>query len=172
MPRYIDLKILISEIPSFMSVLFSIPCILSLVTMCITVLRLSVIHNFMLVRRPLNPEFKMYIGQMSIWFTNAAKLQDPPITDEQEIKMIVEDNARTFGFIQILCVVWAVPIGYVLDRKLDKCKKNPTKANPATSRTEEVPFLESKEEDNGETYERVQKLRNTRDAYFITVVSL
>ena len=43
----------------------------------------------------------MYIGQMSIWFTNAAKLQDPPITDEQEIKMIVEDNARTFGFIQI-----------------------------------------------------------------------
>ena len=113
----------------------------------------------------------MYIGQMSIWFTNAAKLQDPPITDEQEIKMIVEDNARTFGFIQILCVVWAVPIGYVLDRKLDKCRKNPTKANPATSRSEEVPFLESKEDDNGETYERVQKLRNTRDAYFITVVS-
>jgi len=140
------------EIPSFMSVLFSIPCILSLVTMCITVLRLS-----------------MYIGQMSIWFTNAAKLQDPPITDEQEIKMIVEDNARTFGFIQILCVVWAVPIGYVLDRKLDQCKKNPSKANPATSRTEEVPFLESKDENNGQTYERVQKLRNTRDAYFITV---
>ena len=108
---------------------------------------------------------------MSIWFTNAAKLQDPPITDEQEIKMIVEDNARTFGFIQILCVVWAVPIGYVLDRKLDQCKKNPSKANPATSRTEEVPFLESKDENNGQTYERVQKLRNTRDAYFITVVS-
>ena len=165
-----------------MSVLFSIPCILSLVTMCITVLRLSVIHNFNScpsdglhrpLHRPLNPEFKMYIGQMSIWFTNAAKLQDPPITDEQEIKMIVEDNARTFGFIQILCVVWAVPIGYVLDRKLDKCKKTPTKANPATSRTEEVALLDGAKEgdDNGQTYERVQKLRNTRDAYFITVVS-
>ena len=36
---------IISEIPSFASVLFSIPCILSLVTMCITVLRLSVIYN-------------------------------------------------------------------------------------------------------------------------------
>ena len=110
---------------------------------------------------------------MSIWFTNAARLQDPPITDEQEINEIVQDNTRIFGFIQILCVVWAVPIGYVLDRKLDSCKKNPSKANPATSRTEEVALLDGAKEgdDNGQTYERVQKLRNTRDAYFITVVS-
>lgn len=141
------------EIPSFMAVLFSIPCILSLVTMCITVLRLS-----------------MYIGQMSIWFTNAAKLQDPPINDEKEIKEIVEQNARIFGFIQILCIVWALPIGKVLDRKLDDCKKNPTNANPVTSRDEDVPLMESKPMLNdGRTFEKVQKLRNTRDAYFITV---
>ena len=30
---------------------------------------------------------------------------------------------------------------------------------------------ETNEDDSGNTYERVQKLRNTRDAYIITVVS-
>ena len=42
--------------------------------------------------------------------------------------------------------------------------------------TELDPFLpkkvaETNEDDSGNTYERVQKLRNTRDAYIITVVS-
>jgi len=148
------------EIPSFMSVLFSIPCILSLVTMCITVLRLS-----------------MYIGQMELWFKNAALLNG--YTEENAIKEIIEKNAMTFGFIQILCVVWAVPIGYVLDRKLTECKKNPKKqlvADDSRLDTELDPLFkkvaETNEDDSGNTYERVQKLRNTRDAYIITVVSL
>ena len=146
------------EIPSFMSVLFSIPCILSLVTMCITVLRLS-----------------MYIGQMSLWFTNAAKLNG--ITEENDIKALVEKNVMIFGFIQILCVVWAYPIGWVLDRRLDDCKPNPepqlhVRSNqddenlPLTSKSKEI------DTDDSRTYSRVQKLRNTRDAYIITVICL
>ena len=51
----------------------------------------------------------MYIGQMSLWFTNAAKLNN--ITEEDDIQDLVDDQAQIFGFIQILCVVWAYPIG-------------------------------------------------------------
>ena len=51
----------------------------------------------------------MYIGQMELWFKNAALLNGH--TEENAIKEIIEKNAMTFGFIQILCVVWAVPIG-------------------------------------------------------------
>lgn len=150
------------NIPSFISVMFSIPCILSLVTMCITVLRLS-----------------MYIGQMSLWFTNAAKLNQ--ITDEDEIKELVETQVEIFGFIQILCVVWAYPIGQVLDRRLDNCKPDPKPKLKVTSQDDEVMPLTATDEkgnktDNDEnderTYGRVQKLRNTRDAYIITVACL
>ena len=56
--------------------------------------------------------FQMYIGQMSLWFKNAA-LQNE-ITEEDEIKDIIEHNTMVFGFIQILCFVWAVPIGKYL----------------------------------------------------------
>ena len=46
---------------------------------------------------------------MELWFKNAALLNGH--TEENAIKEIIEKNAMTFGFIQILCVVWAVPIG-------------------------------------------------------------
>ena len=49
---------------------------------------------------------------MSLWFKNAA-LQNE-ITEEDEIKDIIEHNTMVFGFIQILCFVWAVPIGKYL----------------------------------------------------------
>lgn len=153
------------EIPSFMSVLFSIPCILSLVTMCITVLRLS-----------------MYIGQMSLWFKNAA-LQNE-ITEEDEIKDIIEHNTMVFGFIQILCFVWAVPIGFVLDRKLLECKPDPKPAPKLVANDNRIdesqPLVEKNVMEKKEvteypsdvTYSRVQKLRNTRNAYIITVLCL
>ena len=51
----------------------------------------------------------MYIGQMSMWFTNAALRND--IKEEEDIKDLVEHNTMLFGFIQILCFVWAAPIG-------------------------------------------------------------
>jgi len=149
------------EIPSFMSVLFSIPCILSLVTMCITVLRLS-----------------MYIGQMDLWFTNAAKMNG--VTEEADIQLVLDEQSQIFGFIQILCVVWAYPIGQVLDRQLDNVRPDPPKANlRVTNRDddENVPLTDQTkdnetDEHEGKTYGRVQKLRNTRDAYIITVACL
>ena len=51
----------------------------------------------------------MYIGQMSLWFTNAAKMNG--ITEDEEIQDLIDNQAQIFGFIQILCVVWAYPIG-------------------------------------------------------------
>ena len=63
-----------------------------------------------------------------------------------------------------------------MDRKLDDCKPNPKPQLVASNRTE-TPLLAKDSEgsksidDDGRTYERVQKLRNTRDAYIITVVS-
>jgi MFS family permease len=169
------------EIPKFMSnqVLFSIPCILSLVTMCITVLRLS-----------------MYIGQMPIWFTNAALIHNDKISssgedscewteenpddnciwNEKRIDDIVKENVMIFGFMQILCVVWAPFIGYVLDKKLTNCKPNPKPQLTVTNREEEALISNKNSEANsssdGITFERVQKLRNTRDAYFITTACL
>ena len=62
----------------------------------------------------------MYIGQMELWFKNAALLNGH--TEENAIKEIIEKNAMTFGFIQILCVVWAVPIGK--NKKIVETKKN------------------------------------------------
>ena len=69
-------------------------------------------------------------------------------------------------------------LGYVLDRKLTECKKNPKKqlvADDSRLDTELDPLFkkvaETNEDDSENTYERVQKLRNTRDAYIITVVS-
>ena len=49
---------------------------------------------------------------MSLWFKNAALLNG--FTEELDIKDIIEKNAATFGFIQVLCVVWALPIGKLL----------------------------------------------------------
>jgi len=151
------------EIPSFSSVLFSIPCALSLITMCITVLRLS-----------------YYIGSMTIWFENAAKISN--VTDEQEIKSIVDENTSLFGFLQPLCILWSIPIGYVLDRKFAVSKENPKKlAEAATNRDDGIPLLSENDRknekevettDSSVTFKRVQQLRNTRDAYFITVACL
>ena len=66
----------------------------------------------------------------------------------------------------------------MLDRQLDNVRPDPPKgALKVTNRDddENVPLtnktaVESDEHD-GKTYGRVQKLRNTRDAYIITVVS-
>ena len=46
---------------------------------------------------------------MSLWFTNAAILNG--INEEEEIQDLVDNQAQIFGFIQVLCVVWALPIG-------------------------------------------------------------
>jgi len=123
----------------------------------------------------------MYIGQMSLWFTNAAILNG--INEEDEIQDLVDNQAQIFGFIQVLCVVWALPIGQVLDRKLDNVRPDPPKANlRVTNRDddENVPLTDKNNNetvngdkvDEGITYGRVQKLRNTRDAYIITVACL
>ena len=69
--------------------------------------------------------------------------------------------------------------GQVLDRQLDNVRPDPPKANlRVTNRDddENVPLTEHTKENEtdeheGKTYGRVQKLRNTRDAYIITVVS-
>jgi len=99
---------------------------------------------------------------------------DNCIWDENKIGEVVKENVMIFGFMQILCVVWAPLIGYVLDKKLTNCKPNPQVQLSVTNREEELLISEKnkKEENNsnGITYERVQKLRNTRDAYFITTV--
>ena len=51
----------------------------------------------------------MYIGQMDLWFTNAAKMNG--VTEEADIQLVLDEQSQIFGFIQILCVVWAYPIG-------------------------------------------------------------
>ena len=68
-----------------------------------------------------------------------------------------------------------------MDRKLIESKKNPNKSLIATenSRSDGEALLKpngksdgkNNERDDGVTYERVQKLRNTRDAYIVTCVS-
>ena len=63
-----------------------------------------------------------------------------------------------------------------MDRKLTECKKNPVKRIVVNdSRIDESQPLVSKtisnDDSDGVTYERVQKLRNTRNAYCVTVVS-
>lgn len=149
------------EIPSFISVLFSIPCILSLVTMCITVLRLS-----------------YYINSLNLWFENAARSQG--MTDEKEIKALVDANSSTFGYIQPLCILWSIPIGYVIDRNFSKSKENPkAMSESASNRDDGIPLLtaggdtmETSTDVDGVTFKRVQQLRNTRDAYLITVALL
>ena len=67
----------------------------------------------------------------------------------------------------------------MLDRQLDNVRPDPPKANlRVTNRDddENVPLTDQTkdnetDEHEGKTYGRVQKLRNTRDAYIITVVS-
>ena len=114
---------------------------------------------------------------MTIWFENAAKMSD--ITDEQAIKKIVDDNSSLFGYLQPLCILWSIPIGYVLDRKFAQSKENPTPiADSPSNRDDGIPLISAKSDSDkatesnnssGVTYKRVQQLRNTRDAYFITV---
>ena len=71
----------------------------------------------------------MYIGQMPLWFTNAAVIhndkiegddpcvwsEDNPddncVWDENKMGEVVKDYVMIFGFMQILCVVWAPLIG-------------------------------------------------------------
>ena len=71
----------------------------------------------------------------------------------------------------------------MLDRKLDNVRPDPPKANlRVTNRDddENVPLTDKNNNetvngdkvDEGITYGRVQKLRNTRDAYIITVVCI
>ena len=51
----------------------------------------------------------MYIGQMSLWFRNAGKLTG--MDNEADLAELYDNQTMIFGFIQILCVVWAAPIG-------------------------------------------------------------
>jgi hypothetical protein len=77
---------------------------------------------------------------MTIWFENAAKISN--VTDEQEIKAIVDENTSLFGYLQPLCVLWSIPIGYVLDRKFADSKENPKKlAEAASNRDDGIPLL-------------------------------
>ena len=68
-------------------------------------------------------------------------------------------------------------LGQVLDRQLDNVRPDPPKgALKVTNRDddENVPLTTKgaaeSDEHEGKAYGRVQKLRNTRDAYIITVV--
>ena len=90
---------------------------------------------------------KYYIGSMTIWFENAAKISN--VTDEQEIKSIVDENTSLFGFLQPLCILWSIPIGYVLDRKFAVSKENPKKlAEAATNRDDGIPLLSENDRKN------------------------
>ena len=84
---------------------------------------------------------------MTIWFENAAKISN--VTDEQEIKSIVDENTSLFGFLQPLCILWSIPIGYVLDRKFAVSKENPKKlAEAATNRDDGIPLLSENDRKN------------------------
>jgi hypothetical protein len=84
--------------------------------------------------------------------------------------------------LQPLCVLWSIPIGYVLDRKFADSKENPKKlAESASNRDDGIPLLSENDRktekevettDSSVTFKRVQQLRNTRDAYIITVACL
>ena len=99
---------------------------------------------------------------MSIWFENAAKISNPNVT-EPEIKSIVDENTSLFGYLQPLCVLWSIPIGYVLDRKFTVSKENPKKmAEAATNRDDGIPLLSEDDRKNEKEVETTDSSHGVR----------
>ena len=162
-----------------MAVMFSWPCLLSLLTMCITQLRIVMYigqvkalmikyFKLILARRFLASKLQANTSTISC-YQRSVRIRIEP-SDEPKLSFVgtVADNdtdeedtvhfyLTVFGWLQIFCLLVAPVIGQVLDKDLSLAIDDPQHGD--------------KSNDDDVIYRRVQSLRNTRNAYTITQVN-
>lgn len=107
-PRQIT--IVEEEIPTFLSVIFSWPCLLSLLTMCITQLRIVT-----------------FIGQLALFLRSSSHLNYDDPTERALMNQKVTFYLTVFGWMQTFCLLVAPLIGHILDTDLTTAVDDPVK---------------------------------------------